>query len=63
VSVEAGLAELASATAWQRHRGDVPCVDCGVCAAAMWTQRVVIHAQVHEWQVCGRCLMRRMVEG
>jgi hypothetical protein len=63
VSVEAGLAELASATAWQRHRGDVPCVDCGVCAAAMRTQRVVIHAQVHEWQVCGRCLMRRMVEG
>ena len=61
MSVEAGLRELASATAWQRHRGDVPCVDCGVRSAVMWTQRVVIARVTHEWHVCGRCLMRRMV--
>lgn len=67
MSVETGLAELASATAWQRDYVDT-CVDCGIDANAspgvsLWTQQVVIGRKVHERKVCERCLKRRMVEG
>jgi hypothetical protein len=68
VSVEAGLAELASATAWQREIAEGACVDCGADALtgpgiSIWTQRVVILKTVREWKVCERCLRRRMAEG
>ena len=67
MSVADGLAELASATAWQREYVDT-CVDCGIDANAspgvsLWTQQVVILRVVHERKVCERCLRNRMVEG
>lgn len=68
MSVEAGLAELASATAWQRANGnaDRPCQDCGVLDIAMFTKVVVIERRVDrvvERVLCRRCTLRQIVEG
>lgn len=65
MSVEAGLAELAEATAWQRANGntDRPCIECRACAMWMWTQTVTILRVTKTWTFCNRCHLRRLVEG
>jgi hypothetical protein len=68
MSVDRGLAELASATAWQRANGntDRPCQDCGVLDIAMFTKVVVIERRVDrvvERVLCRRCTLRQIAEG
>ena len=65
MSVADGLAELASATAWQRANGnaDRPCQDCGDCAITMWSHTVTIWKQTIERVVCNRCKLRQIAEG
>ena len=68
MSVEAGLAELAEATAWQREIAEGACVDCGADALtgpgiSIWTQTTTINRKAVSWKVCERCLRRRMGEG
>lgn len=65
MSVETGLAELASATAWQRANGntDRPCQDCGALTIGQWIAHVTIAKRTIERRLCLRCRLRQMVEG